>query len=73
MTAVALRGAPVDLWNVLSAAVRRAEDPCDERLVIADSKAIYSTAKGLAELERSVLAALALQLPCPSTRGQWPH
>src|SRR5262245_3697507 len=61
MTAVALRAAPVDLWDVLSAAVRRAEDPADERLVIADSKAIYSTAKGLAELERSVLAALGCE------------
>jgi hypothetical protein len=62
MTAVALRAAPVDLWDVLSAAVRRAEDPCDERLVIADSKAIYSTAKGLAELERSVLASLGCEV-----------
>src|SRR4051794_2016090 len=58
MTAVALRAAPVNLWDVLAKAVRRAEDAADERVVIADSKAVYSTAKGLAQLERGVLSAL---------------
>jgi len=61
MTAVALRvpddGRDTDLWQRLAAAVRRDTDPDDGRLVIADSKVVYSTARGLAPLEAGVLAA----------------
>jgi hypothetical protein len=47
-----------DLWHVLRSAVRRHTDAADERLLIADSKLVYSTAKGLQDLELSVLATL---------------
>ncbi len=60
MTAVALRvpddGAG-DLWQRLAAAVRRDTDPDDDRLLVADSKVVYSAARGLRQLERAVLAA----------------
>jgi ribonuclease HII len=60
MTAVALRvpnESPGDLWQCLAAAVRRDTDPEDGRLLIADSKVVYSPARGLRQLERAVLAA----------------
>jgi hypothetical protein len=44
-------------WEHLAGAVRR-EPGDDHRLWIDDSKKVYAPAKGLAELERSVLAAL---------------
>ena len=61
MTAVALRtAAPGDCpWHLLADCVRRADDPADGRLVVADSKLVYSTARGLGALETTVLAALA--------------
>jgi ribonuclease HII len=46
-----------DLWQILRPAVRRAADGDDGRLIIDDSKAVYSSARGLAALERGVLAA----------------
>ncbi|MFO0841924.1 MAG: hypothetical protein U0797_05915 [Gemmataceae bacterium] len=58
MSAVACRvpdhGA--DLWHLLRAAVRKAGDGRDDRLVVDDSKAVYSTSTGLAGLERGVCA-----------------
>jgi hypothetical protein len=48
-----------DLWQLLSAAVRRPEENDDGRLVIGDSKQVYSPARGLAALEMSVLSVLA--------------
>jgi hypothetical protein len=60
MTAVALRvpdESPGDLWQCLAAAVRRDSDPDDGRLLIADSKVVFSQARGLRQLERAVLAA----------------
>ncbi|MBM4070498.1 MAG: hypothetical protein FJ271_16310 [Planctomycetes bacterium] len=47
-----------DLWRVLRAAVRRVGDRADGRLLIADSKQVYSTARGLAGLELGALTAL---------------
>jgi hypothetical protein len=47
-----------DLWRVLRAAVRRHGEGDDGRLLIADSKLVYSPARGLAALETGVLAAL---------------
>ncbi len=44
-----------DLWEVLSDAVCRVGDPDRDRLVIDDSKRVYSTARGLGPLERSLL------------------
>jgi ribonuclease HII len=61
MTAVALRvpddSGGADLWQRLSPAVRRDTDPDDGRLLIADSKVVYSTTRGLRPLETAVLAA----------------
>jgi ribonuclease HII len=47
-----------DLWHLLHPAVRRCDDRDDGRLLIADSKVVYSSNRGLAGLERGVLAAL---------------
>jgi hypothetical protein len=60
MTAVALRvpdDPGGDLWQRLAAAVRRDTDPDDGRLLVADSKVVYSPARGLGPLETAVLAA----------------
>lgn len=63
MTSVACRvpGRPArtDLWRVLQAAVRRDCADADERILIADSKVVYSTTRGLAGLEIGVTAALS--------------
>jgi ribonuclease HII len=48
----------VDLWQKLKRCVRRHDEEADDRLVVADSKEVYSTARGLAELEATALAAL---------------
>jgi hypothetical protein len=71
MTSVACRVpdelAGRDLWQVLRAGVRRQGDADDGRLVVEDSKAVYSSARGLAALEAGVLATLA---GCPgAARG----
>ena len=62
MTSVACRVddalADACLWSALRPAVRRAADADDGRLAVDDSKAVYSTTRGLAALERGVLAAL---------------
>jgi hypothetical protein len=55
------RPAP-DLWCALRTAVRRGSDPADGRLLVDDSKVVHEGARGLAALERGVLAAL----------GPWP-
>jgi hypothetical protein len=62
MTAAALRvpdDGGGDLWQRLAAAVRRDTDPDDGRLLVADSKVVYSPARGLRQLEHAVLAAHA--------------
>src|SRR5262249_60903847 len=48
-----------DLWRVLQAAVRRHTEPADDRLLVEDSKLVYSSARGLLGLETGVLAAAA--------------
>jgi hypothetical protein len=62
MSAVACRVpdrlATADLWQILQTAVRRPDDAKDERLLVADSKQVYSSARGLRALETGVLAAL---------------
>lgn len=71
MSAVACR-VPADLaeaslWQVLRGAVRRARASDTQRLLIEDSKVVYSTARGLAELERGVLGSVfagLLDRPC---------
>jgi ribonuclease HII len=67
MTAVACQVSPRlvgrDLWQVLRAAVRRADEAEDGRTLVADSKLIYTPARGLLALETGVLAMLAAALP----------
>src|SRR5438874_2084541 len=68
MTAVACRVpealAEADLWAVLRQAVRRPPEQDDGRLLVEDSKVLYSTARGLRDLETGVLATLAPRPPC---------
>lgn len=60
MTLVACQApAEANLWDALASSVRRAEDPADHRLIVADSKQVYSPARGWAELERTALSAMA--------------
>ena len=62
MTAVACRVpeklAGANLWQVLRGAVRRRKEENDGRLLIEDSKVVYSTTRGLLDLETGVLATL---------------
>src|SRR5262249_34175345 len=66
MTSVACRVSawPVDLWQLLRPVVRRDSDKDDGRLLVADSKVVYSAARGLQHLETTVLALL-----CPQHTG----
>jgi ribonuclease HII len=50
--------AGANLWHALGRAVRRGEDRADGRLLVDDSKVVYSSARGLAGLERGVLSIL---------------
>ncbi len=55
-----------DLWELLSPCVRRTSDKADGRLIVADSKQVYSSGSGLDDLERAV------QCVCPETSlGDW--
>ncbi len=62
MTSVACRVpdslAGTDLWRVLKKVVRRPTGRADGRLLVDDSKVVYSPARGLRHLETSVLATL---------------
>jgi hypothetical protein len=49
-----------DLWKLLREAVRRPEDPADGRLIVGDSKAVYTSGRGLGDLETGVLACSGL-------------
>ena len=42
--------AKANLWQALGSAVRRGEDRADGRLLVDDSKVVYSSARGLAGL-----------------------
>jgi ribonuclease HII len=63
MTAVACRVPEAlvheSLWRVLRKSVRRRLWKADDRLLIEDSKLVYSPARGLCDLETSVIAALS--------------
>ncbi len=48
----------INLWELLADSVRQTADT-DGRLHMADSKQVYQPQRGISELERSVLAALA--------------
>src|SRR5438105_11486199 len=60
MSVVACRMSLVkrDLWELMDGQVRRHGDEDDGRLLVADSKLVFSPAKGLRCLECSVLAFL---------------
>ncbi|HTU19847.1 MAG TPA: hypothetical protein VMG10_17420 [Gemmataceae bacterium] len=71
MTSVACRVpascSELDLWQVLRAAARRTADADNGRLLIDDSKRVYTT-RGLAGLERGMLATLwGEQLSVPAS------
>jgi ribonuclease HII len=54
--------ASANLWDVLAqAACREVGDDDDEKIWINDSKQLYSTSKGTADLERNVLAVFAAE------------
>jgi hypothetical protein len=60
----------LDLWQALRACVRRGADKADGRLLVDDSKVVYSGPRGLAELERGVFALLGEALgPAPHLAG----
>lgn len=67
MSAVACRlpkkHGTADLWQLLGEAVRKSTDGDDGdfRLVVDDSKRVYSPARGLDDLERSVLGCLGAE------------
>jgi hypothetical protein len=72
-------GAPPDLWERIGEATvsrvppqaargRRAAAPLDERLTVCDSKKVYLGGRGLARMEESVLATLALAAPALGER-----
>jgi hypothetical protein len=65
MTSVACRVpeelAAGDLWHALRPAVRRRQEADDGRLLIEDSKLVYSTTRGIQALETGVLVLLAAQ------------
>jgi hypothetical protein len=48
-----------DLWTTLAGAVRRHPSDDDGRILVEDSKVVYSSTRGLAALETGVWAALA--------------
>lgn len=61
VTAWEVDGTParIDLWKQFDEAVSRDLGTEDDRIVLGDSKALYSPSVGLARLETSVLAVLA--------------
>jgi ribonuclease HII len=72
MTSVACRVpeelAGADLWRALRPAVRRHKEADDGRLLIEDSKLVYSAARGMIGLETGVLALLGGRSSSPATR-----
>jgi hypothetical protein len=72
MTAVACRvpdQLDTNLWQVLGASVRKSGGPADDRLLIDDSKVVYSSARGLLGLERGVFATLWRDPTAPALDG----
>lgn len=73
MTSVACRvpakRAWCDLWDLLRGVVRKPGDEDDGRIVVGDSKLVYTPARGLTDLESSVLAVVA-SLACAGDLAQ---
>jgi hypothetical protein len=57
------------LWGCLASGVRRAADPDDDRVMIDDSKLVYSGPHGLGRLERGVVGVLAACQPVGQLLG----
>src|SRR5262245_24798321 len=62
MTAVACRTPDhqADLWQLLRPALRRGGERADGRILVDDSKVVYSGGKGLAGLERGIFCLCGL-------------
>ena len=58
---------PEGLWPLLAPVVARSRRNAGDRLLVADSKAVYSRSRGLTDLERGVLAFLAAEGGRPET------
>ena len=65
-------GAPKEgeLWRLLRDAVTRSRRKADGRLVVDDSKKVYSTARGIRRLEEGVLGFLGVLGACPACAGE---
>jgi hypothetical protein len=57
-------GGAHDLYKLLKKCVARSPDKAGRKIAIADSKALYSPQTGVRQLERGVLAALAVLRDC---------
>jgi ribonuclease HII len=55
--------ADAELWSLLSSGVRRHPSDDDGRVLVDDSKLVYSTAKGIEALELNVMAAMQSAFP----------
>jgi ribonuclease HII len=58
-----------DLWELLKKGVRRYGDREDGRAVVADSKLLFSQARGLGDVERSVWATCNFETPPATLSG----
>ena len=57
----------IDLWRAFAGIVEQTAPVDDSHIQIADSKQVYSPAKGLVNLERGVLRALAVHRRCAAS------
>lgn len=64
-------GAGYDLWKLLSTAVRHANQKADGRLIVDDSKTVYSPKIGLGPLEKNLWAFLAQRHSIASLEQLW--
>lgn len=75
MTAVACRmqtpPAETNLWETFKDSIRRRSDYDDGRLMVDDSKLVYTPALGLVGLETSVWSILGLLRTSPATLGEF--
>ncbi|MBM3994339.1 MAG: hypothetical protein FJ303_09340 [Planctomycetes bacterium] len=55
------------LWNRLKSCFRRFDDTADDRLIVADSKLVYSPNNGWADLERTALTVCSHCFDQPTT------
>ena len=65
-----VREAETDLWSAMPETVCRCAGAGDQRVVIDDSKRVYTPARGLGRLETSVLACLGEDVDVPTTFGR---